>query len=493
MRSGLFLTLLLVLFHSTPASSVPAPGPEAFGYSVSITTAFSFTNVSDGTRILYFTDDEATTINIGFNFNFYGVNYTSVSCSPNGLMTFGGPSADFNNVDVSAAVAPTNNLPCIAVLWDDWETESLGADAIYYKTLGTEGSRQFIVQWNNVMPVNGMGTNTVTFQARLFEASNQILLSYLDVVVSDDPSYGNGAFATVGIRDIGGQTNNRNLLWSYNQAVITNRENILFTRTNHMPIAVADTLTTIEDSPGLINVLANDNDTDGNLLTILSVTQGTKGSVITNGGPTITYLPNTNFNGTDSFVYRIGDGQGGFATNTVSVSVVPVNDQPQCAADFYDTHQNVSLTLKVADLLTNDLDIDGDPLTLTSVSNPTAAGSKLTWTNTTILYSPPANFSGTDAFNYSANDGHGGSGSALVNIKVWPLKVVSITRQTPGTLSVQFVGIPSRTYCIQSSSNLVDWASVALRSADANGRFSFEQYSVSALSPAFFRALSCGP
>jgi hypothetical protein len=50
------------------------------------------------------------------------------------------------------------------------------------------------------------------------------------VVVSDDLPYGNGASATVGIRDVNGQTNNRNLQWAFNQTVVTNGENILFSR-----------------------------------------------------------------------------------------------------------------------------------------------------------------------------------------------------------------------------------------------------------------------
>jgi Bacterial Ig domain len=318
----LLLALILAAFQSLPALAVTAPGPDAFGYSVA-TTAFSFIDITNAAHVLYFADDEAVTVNIGFNFNFYGVNYKSLSFNPNGLITFGGQSTDFNNVDLTTALAPSNNLPCIAVLWDDWETQALGADGLYYVTTGTLGSRQFIVQWNNVAPVNGTGTNTVTFQARLFEGSNQILLSYLDVVVSDDPSYGNGAFATVGIRDINGQTNNRNLLWSHNQAVITNGESILFTRTNHPPVAAAADIATFEGTPVVNNVLTNDSDLDGNHLMIASVTQGTNGSVTINGGTNLTYRPKPGFKGDDTFVYAITDGQGGFATNTVSVKVWP--------------------------------------------------------------------------------------------------------------------------------------------------------------------------
>src|SRR5262245_11224292 len=116
MPRGLLLAFILSLFHSIPARSVTPPGPDAFGYSVATTTAFSFTDSTDGTRVLFFTDDEATTVDIGFSFNFYGINYTTVSFNPNGLITFGGASTDFNNVNLATAVAPSNNLPCIAVL-----------------------------------------------------------------------------------------------------------------------------------------------------------------------------------------------------------------------------------------------------------------------------------------------------------------------------------------------------------------------------------------
>jgi hypothetical protein len=386
------LAFILAFLPLLPVRSVPPPGPDAFGYSVATTPAFSFTNITDATRVLFFADDDTTSVDIGFSFNFYGINYTMASFSPNGLITFGGTSTDFNNANLSSNVAPTNNLPCIAVLWDDWETEALGADALYFKTLGTPGSRQFVVQWNDVMPVNGSGTNTVTFQARLFEGSNQILLSYLDVIVSDDLSYGNGALATVGIRDTDGQSRNRNLLWSHNEAVITKGQNILFTRTNHPPLAAADSVDALENTPLVIKVLANDTDPDGNTLVVTAVTQATNGTT-SNTATNLTYRPKPNFRGTDSFVYSVSDGQDGFATNSVSVTV-------------------------------------------------------------------------------------------------WPFGIVSMSKRDDSTVLVQFVGIPSRMYAIQTSSNLVDWTSVAFRTADANGRFTFEQ-SVATPQPAtFFRAMA---
>ncbi|PYJ08829.1 MAG: hypothetical protein DME25_00450 [Verrucomicrobia bacterium] len=303
-----------------------APGPDAYGYTVASTTNFSFLQITNaGTaRVLYFNDDMPYTANIGFTFNFYASNYTTVSFNPNGLMTFGGTNWAFSNVDLTTT-SPGTNLPSIAVLWDDWETQEAYADGVYYKTTGNVPYRQFIVQWNKVVPVNGDGTNTVTFEARLFEGSDKILFSYFDTVVSDESTAvaSLGVGATVGIRDISGQANGRNLEWSYNQAIITNGLNLLFIHPNHAPIATNDTVSTLEDTPVTLNVLANDYDPDGDALSLAGATQGTNGLVTTNVNGAITYSPATNFFGTDHFSYTMSDGHGGAAAGTVTVTVWP--------------------------------------------------------------------------------------------------------------------------------------------------------------------------
>ena len=232
-----------------------APGPDAFGYTVAATTNFSFLQITNGsTRTLWFNDDAAVTnAIIGFNFNFYGTSYSNVSFNVNGLMTFGGASIAYSNVNLTTT-SPPNNLPSIAVLWDDWQTLSLGSDGVYYKTTGTVGSRQFVAQWNKVIPVNGSGTNAVTFEARLFEGNNQILFSYLQTaVVETNPVASRGVGATVGIRDLSGQSNNRNLQWSFNQAVITNGLNLLFKPPTLPPVITAATIT--PGAPTTTNIL----------------------------------------------------------------------------------------------------------------------------------------------------------------------------------------------------------------------------------------------
>jgi len=300
------LSFVALMIGPLLARAASPPGPDAFGYTVLPITNFSFvqiTNVLQGSqRVLWFDDDTAFTVaNIGFPFRFYGTNYSSVSFNVNGLLTFGGPSQDPANINLTSA-SPTNNQPCIAVLWDDWETLYYGnEDAVYYRTTGTVGSRQFIVQWNKVDPIYGPGIDPVIFQVRLFEGSGRILFSYLDAVVSDDaiiPIASLGAGATVGIRDTSGQSTGRNLQWSFNQPIITNGLNLLFLPTNRVPVATNDAVLTVEDTPAAINLLANDRDVDGDVLFIAEVTQGTNGGVTISLDGTVTYLAITNFNGT---------------------------------------------------------------------------------------------------------------------------------------------------------------------------------------------------
>jgi len=90
---------------------------------------------------------------------------------------------------------------------------------------------------------------------------------------------------------------------------------------NDRPVAVNDSAITKEDTPVIIDVLNNDSDVDGDILTVDSVTQGINGSVI-NYGHNVTYLPAPGFNGTDSFNYTVSDGNGGTDTATVNVTVV---------------------------------------------------------------------------------------------------------------------------------------------------------------------------
>ena len=96
---------------------------------------------------------------------------------------------------------------------------------------------------------------------------------------------------------------------------------------NDAPVAVDDPgASTSEDVAVTVDVLANDSDVDGDGLSVDSVTQPSNGSVVNNGAD-VTYTPDADFNGTDSFTYTVTDGSL-TDTATVTVTVAAVNDAP---------------------------------------------------------------------------------------------------------------------------------------------------------------------
>ncbi|WP_374287453.1 Ig-like domain-containing protein, partial [Pseudomonas fluvialis] len=96
---------------------------------------------------------------------------------------------------------------------------------------------------------------------------------------------------------------------------------------NDAPVAHNDLASTPEDTPLILNVLGNDSDVDGDLLTITSAT-ASNGSVIINADNTLTFTPATNFSGTAQINYSISDGKGGSSSAQAIVTVTPVADAP---------------------------------------------------------------------------------------------------------------------------------------------------------------------
>ena len=91
--------------------------------------------------------------------------------------------------------------------------------------------------------------------------------------------------------------------------------------TNRPPVANDDSATTAEDTAVVVDLLANDSDVEGSALGIVSVSNGANGLVVDNGDGTVTYTPNSDFNGSDSFVYSVTDGTDNSNIATVFVTV----------------------------------------------------------------------------------------------------------------------------------------------------------------------------
>lgn len=111
---------------------------------------------------------------------------------------------------------------------------------------------------------------------------------------------------------------------------------------------------------------------------------------------------------------------------TVALTITGVNDAPVAGDDAYTMDEDATLTIPALGVLTNDSDVDGDPLTTSLVSGP-ASGSLTFSGDGSFVYTPSANFNGTDSFTYRASDGVAASNIASISITVRPVNDVPTT------------------------------------------------------------------
>ena len=198
---------------------------------------------------------------------------------------------------------------------------------------------------------------------------------------------------------------------------------IKVTPINDAPDAVDDRYTTAEDVPLVIlpaGVLSNDTDPENDPLTVTSYTQPANGTVSVNADGSFTYTPNANYNGADQYTYTISDSNGGTDTATVFIGITPVNDAPDAVDDRYTTAEDVPLVILPAGVLSNDTDQDGDPLTVTSYTQP-ANGTVSVNPDGSFTYTPNADYNGADQYTYTISDGNGGTDTATVFIGITPV------------------------------------------------------------------------
>ena len=184
------------------------------------------------------------------------------------------------------------------------------------------------------------------------------------------------------------------------------------TQANNVPNAYNDSASTRQSTPVTINVLSNDNDPDGDTLTISSLS-GVYGNATINSNGTVTFTPANGFSGTEVFSYSISDGNGGSASANVTVTVSSINSAPNASSDSASTTENTPVTIN---LLANDSDPDGDTLTISALTG--VYGNASINSNGTVTFTPASGFVGTEVFSYSVTDGNGGSSSANVSVNV---------------------------------------------------------------------------
>jgi hypothetical protein len=236
---------------------------------------------------------------------------------------------------------------------------------------------------------------------------------------------------------------------------------------NDPPVAVEDRIITLEDTPVTIEVLANDVDVDQDLLSIIEFSQPTNGSVTLTAEKSFLYTPKADFNGQESFTYKISDGHGTENETSVTVMVKPVNDTPVAQDQGFSINRNLHQDVNFLGT-----DADGDLLNFKVIKGP-EHGDLYAYPAVANYY-PARGFSGTDTFTYTADDGQEESKIGTVSFTIldqnnapvansdsWTTKVgqslpltLSGTDDDHDPLTFRIVAEPGRGTLSGSSSNL---------------------------------------
>ena len=275
----------------------------------------------------------------------------------------------------------------------------LGSDT-FGGILGGVGTAQFgaVQIWNSVldqqdiMAISSGGVNP----------SDPNLLAYWPM--TDDP-------ATGMITDVSGHQNDVTL--SASQFI----SGLPVLKTN------ATTIDLEEDDSFVSQILVENSEVYGDALSYQVQSQPQNGVVYINPDGSFVYVPNANYVGTDTFsVVAVNAGSLTSSPFTVDLNIVEHNAVPHVGFDTLSVLVNSSNN--ILNVLANDYDQDGDPLTITAIDGKTGPGPHMvdggtvTLVNGDVTFTPAYNFTGTATFEYTVSDGQGGSHSNFVDVQV---------------------------------------------------------------------------
>ncbi|WP_425654317.1 tandem-95 repeat protein [Vibrio campbellii] len=184
---------------------------------------------------------------------------------------------------------------------------------------------------------------------------------------------------------------------------------------NDAPVANDDSAATDEDTPVTIDVLTNDTDVDGDMLTIVNASVPADQGTVEIVDGKLVFTPAENFNGEATISYTVSDGVLEDSAE-VSVTVNPINDAPVANDDSAATDEDTPVTI---DVLTNDTDVDGDTLTIVNASVPVDQGT-VEIVDGKLVFTPADNFNGEATISYTVSDG-ALEDSAEVSVTVNPV------------------------------------------------------------------------
>lgn len=244
------------------------------------------------------------------------------------------------------------------------------------------------------------------------------------------------------------------------------------------PVGSVDSFLVDEDTPLTVSapgVLGNDSDPQNNPITAVLVNNATHGLVNLNSNGAFSYTPENNFNGVDSFTYKVSDGLYQSGLVTVAITVNPINDAPVATTDTAQLNAGGTIAIPV---LANDSDIESSPLTVIIESAPNNGSTSINPDNA-VVYTHNGNSSTADSFTYHVSDGDMNSNTVTVYLTIAPVGITAnpdsysfnedniLSIATPGVLNNDH---PNSGITAQLVSAPAHAASFSL---NANGSFSY--------------------
>ncbi|WP_418642631.1 tandem-95 repeat protein [Vibrio chaetopteri] len=376
------------------------------GYTVDKTINVTVSSVNDEPSITIastLTTDEDNNQTLSFNFSDVDgdtVTATEKSAPSHGQIAISGtdivytPTGNYNGSDsftitltdgngytvdktINVTVFSVNDEPSITI------TSTLTTDEDNNQTLSF-----------NFSDVDG---DTVTATEKSAPSHGQIAISGTDIVYTPTANYNGSDSFTITLTDGNGYTVDKTI-------------NVTVSSVNDEPsITIASTLTTDEDNNQTLSF--NFSDVDGDTVTATEKSAPSHGEVAISGTD-IVYTPTANYNGSDSFTITLTDGNGYTVDKTINVTVSSVNDEPSITiASTLTTDEDNNKTLSF-----NFSDVDGDTVTATEKSAPSHG--EIAISGTDIVYTPTANYNGSDSFTITLTDESGYTVDRTINVQV---------------------------------------------------------------------------
>jgi len=239
MRKNIFIRLIFFILFIQVSLFAQFPdttgGPDTFGHrwitshATGSTIDYDWIDALSGDHIISTGDNGISgPEDIGFTFNYYGIDYTQFYASFDGFISFSSLSQSYGGTDVGIPTAADPDT-IIAIAWDQYFlNDNNNSSGVYYRTVGTEPYRKLVIQWHDLHLTSGFTDDgSYNFQIVLYETINKIEFNY-GVLIDNDRNLDSLGTATIGIENGTGGSLDGLEFADNDDPAVTNNMSILF-------------------------------------------------------------------------------------------------------------------------------------------------------------------------------------------------------------------------------------------------------------------------